>query len=186
MGTLLALVAWQPKPMAGLALSCLRFCQALVALPEAVQARLIKCCVPNRAQLSMPDLLRFVATKCLQMYTGSHMNQCLRACAITPSYPGCIRGGRLPARASVHSRQRPQALKQLTDSQAAFEMSHSWLIQLGMFKCKNGIAGMLDFVCAWAAFCATLFAADHAAVSVAAPADAVAVAAAEAKQLCFD
>ena len=36
--------------MAGLALSCLRLCQALVALPEAVQARLIKCCVPNRAQ----------------------------------------------------------------------------------------------------------------------------------------
>ena len=46
----MALVDWQPKPMAGLALSCLRFCQALVALPEAVQARLIKCCVPNRAQ----------------------------------------------------------------------------------------------------------------------------------------
>ena len=35
--------------MAGLALSCLKFCQALEALPEAVQARLIKCCVPNRA-----------------------------------------------------------------------------------------------------------------------------------------
>ena len=50
MGTILALVDWQPKPMAGLALSCLRFCQALVALPEAVQARLSKCCVPNRAQ----------------------------------------------------------------------------------------------------------------------------------------
>ena len=46
MGTIMALVDWQPKPMAGLALSCLRFCQALVALHEAVHARLINAVSP--------------------------------------------------------------------------------------------------------------------------------------------
>ena len=82
-----------------------------------------------------------------------------------------------PCACTSHS-QNLQSLRQ-----SVFVVS----VHIGVFHCKDGVAGMLDVVFVSAAalpFCASLSTADHAA-AVLAPA-AAAVAAVEAIKLCFD